>query len=454
MSAQEHVSSEQLTAIEGRRRRWPQALVVVVALLVSVVGLSVATPAAAQSAGEPFDCSQSTIFVAQGTSTDPMQLYRLVYGAGSTSFELVGPAVDQHYNAVSYNEADGFLYAVGVRGTTIRHLLRIDATGAVTDLGLVSGLPTGSDASRLNDGAFGDDGYLYVGEIQESDRLYRVDIDTLEVTVVMLSQPVQISDSAFVDGYLWGLQTATSETFVRIDPATGATTTFPNALIPTGASYGAAWTYGNGNVGFSNNATGQVYEISITNPSSASPSFQVVSNVSGPASTGNDGASCVSQPLDLGVDKTGPDTVEPGGAITWTVTVTNNGPGTSSGHSVTDIVTEGVTDVASPDEACSVAESTVQCVSGALAPGASVSYTITGTAPLEPGTLVNDATVVGFEEDTNPDNDTDDHETEVTDVQIPLVASWPAGAAGLLLVAGGVGVLTHRRQREALASAS
>jgi uncharacterized repeat protein (TIGR01451 family) len=448
------VSSEQV-AVEGDRRRWPQALVVVVALLVSVVGLSMATPAAAQSAGEPFDCSQSTIFVAQGTATDRTQLYRLVYGAGSTSFELVGPSVVHLYNAMSFNEDDGFLYAIGEGGTVDRHLLRIDATGAVTDLGLVPGLPTGSADSVLNDAAFGEDGYLYVSEVQETDRLYRVDIDTLATTVITLDQPRYVSDSAFIDGYLWGLEAPQSAgNFVRIDPVTGATTTFPNSIIPTGATYGAAWTYGNGNVGFSNNTTGGVYEVAITNPASASPTFTLVSSVSGPGSSRNDGASCVSQPLDLGVEKTGPDTVEPGGAITWTVTVTNNGPGTSSGHSVTDIVTEGVTDVASPDEACTVAASTVQCVSGALAPSASVSYTITGTAPLEPGTLVNDATVVGFEEDTNPDNDTDDHETEVSDVQIPLVASWPAGAAGLLLVAGGVGVIAHRRQREALASAS
>jgi uncharacterized repeat protein (TIGR01451 family) len=159
-------------------------------------------------------------------------------------------------------------------------------------------------------------------------------------------------------------------------------------------------------------------------------------------------------PADLAVEKTGPVTVAPQGEITWTITVTNVGTTPSTGHTIIDEIPSGVTDVASPDEGCTVNSIHVQCGSSPLEPGESVSYTIIGTAPTEAGTIVdNRVEVVGFEEDVNPDNDVDDHQTEVVDNGIPLVASVPAGLLGLALAAGGV-LLLHRRRGTSISVAS
>jgi uncharacterized repeat protein (TIGR01451 family) len=151
-------------------------------------------------------------------------------------------------------------------------------------------------------------------------------------------------------------------------------------------------------------------------------------------------------PADLAVEKTGPTTVAPEGQISWTITVTNVGTTPSTGHTVIDAIPSGVTDVASPDSGCTVNSIHVQCGSSPLDPGESVSYTITGTAPVGAGTIVdNRVEVIGAEEDDNADNDVDEHQTEVVEDGIPLVASVPAGLIGFALTAGGALLLYRRR---------
>lgn len=416
------------------------ALLVAMALLLAV--LLVATPASAA----PFACEESTVFISQNQDT---QLYRLVYGSGSTTFEAVGPAAGLQYNALSFNQDDGYLYAIGLSTSVRGHLLQIDSAGGVTDLGLVSGLPTGSSSSNsVTIGAFDAEGDLYLAENRSTTVIYRVDVATQTADAITLSQSIHLADWALIGGALWGVEIPNSTDIVRIDPDTGVVTRFANDVVPADSpGYGAAWTYGNGHLGLSSNSTGQVYEVAITDPTGATPTFELVSTVTGPSSAQNDGASCVADELvDLSVEKTGPATVAPGGTITWTVVVSNEGPGTSSGHSVTDIVAAGVTGLGSPDEACApVAADTVQCVSGALEPGQSATYTITGTAPDQPGNVANVATVVGLEGDPDSENDTDDHETSVEEAAIPLVAPWPAAVFASVALAALL-VVRHRRR--------
>jgi uncharacterized repeat protein (TIGR01451 family) len=110
---------------------------------------------------------------------------------------------------------------------------------------------------------------------------------------------------------------------------------------------------------------------------------------------------------DLGIAKSGPATVDPSGRITWTLNVTNNGPGASAGSTVTDTIPAGVTDVSSDTPGCTVADGKVTCAVGALAVGASTSITVRGTAPATRNTcVVNSATVDGDGDDPNAANDT------------------------------------------------
>ncbi|ANB18193.1 Hypothetical protein I596_2181 [Dokdonella koreensis DS-123] len=357
-------------------------------------------------AGSPFVCDVSTIFVGQGS---PTQLNAAVYGPGGTAtFNPIGPASDWIYNAVAYRDADRFIYAITQAQNAANpagHLLRIDpTTGLAVDLGTITG-PLATSGANI--GTFDASDNYWIAT-SAGTAVHRLDLTTRVTTPVNLvpSQAINVSDFTYADGFLWGV-TNSAQSLVRIDPATGDIARFPVPFIPAG-TYGAIWAFGNGNLGISNNVSGVIYQIAVTNPS-GTPTLTLVSASPGPSSSNNDGTACVAAPVDLGIVKTGPATAAPGGALSWSLVVTNHGPGASSGFTVSDVVPAGVTGVASPTPGCTVAGSTVTCVGGALASGGTFTITITGNAPA-PFTVAvtNTATVTGNEQDPNPANDTAD----------------------------------------------
>lgn len=375
-------------------------------IAVSVVAATtlLATPAYA-AAGDPFPAGDSLVFVAQNT---PSQLFRATTdGLGTVSFAAEGPAAGFNYNAVGYNTIDNYLYGTtgaAVTGMPQGSLIRIGQGGVVTRVGTAT-FGTGVQ----NAGAFGSDNYLYVlSSANTAMTVINVATGAL-VRTVTLSTASLVSDMTYANGFFWGVSNGTDTTasaYVRINPSTGVVTRFATTLA--GAPYGAAWTFGNGNLGFSNNTTGAVSQVRVTNPASATPTFTVLATSSGPASSANDGAASPGQPTDLAIDKTGPVALVPGGTVTYTVKITNNGPGNSTGFVVTDTVPAPLTNIASPNSACTVIGSAVRCVGGRLVSGASVTYTITASVP---GTIAagitNSATVVPNESDPTPGNNTD-----------------------------------------------
>jgi uncharacterized repeat protein (TIGR01451 family) len=107
---------------------------------------------------------------------------------------------------------------------------------------------------------------------------------------------------------------------------------------------------------------------------------------------------------DLGITKTAsPNPAFVGDTITYTLTVTNNGPGTSSGGVVTDTLPANVSYV-SDDDGCTHAAGTVTCPTGSLTNGASqvIHVVVTATAV---GSATNTACVNGNEQDDNSAND-------------------------------------------------
>ncbi|MER8231232.1 hypothetical protein [Streptomyces sp. NPDC094049] len=117
--------------------------------------------------------------------------------------------------------------------------------------------------------------------------------------------------------------------------------------------------------------------------------------------------------VDLGIDKSGPASVDAGGNVSYTLKVTNNGPSPSSGWTVTDTIPAGLSNAATTTAGCAVASGTLTCTGGPLAVGASSSITLTGTAANSPTTITNTAKVKGNEPDPNPDNDQDTVTTTV-----------------------------------------
>jgi uncharacterized repeat protein (TIGR01451 family) len=361
-------------------RRFRLAAGVLGALLTVIVAPSTG----AQAAGGPVACLTPTIFVAQGA---PTQLEALRYGAGSATFESIGSPYSPGYNAIGFHPSDSYIYGVNFN----EHLIRIDDGGAVTDLGTTA-LPDG-----INVGTFDDAGTFYAMN-SEDDTLYEVDLVTRALTPIALTEVPSSADLTPVGGFLWGQRFGTSQ-LVRVNPATGQVSVFTQSAVPASVGAGAAWTFGNGNLGLSDNNSGTVYQVHIEDPDGASPTFSLVSTASGPQSGNNDGTSCAGQPVDLRITKSATDPVLPGQTITWTLTVHNDGSGISSGYTVTDDVPAGVTDVQSGTGGCSVFGNTVTCVHGAQQPGDDATFTFTGTAPSSAGSVVNTATVTGNEAD-------------------------------------------------------
>lgn len=129
---------------------------------------------------------------------------------------------------------------------------------------------------------------------------------------------------------------------------------------------------------------------------------------------------------DVAVSKTGPSTVAPGGQITYTVTVTNNGYNSADGSTLNDIVPSSITNVtwactATGGAACPSASGSgnnINLTIPTLPANGTVTFTVTGTVSPQAGatTLQNTAnvTIPSNRSDPDPDNNTSTLSTRVS----------------------------------------
>jgi uncharacterized repeat protein (TIGR01451 family) len=169
------------------------------------------------------------------------------------------------------------------------------------------------------------------------------------------------------------------------------------------------------------------------------------------AENNDQGSAYVFVPLraDLAITKTAsPVEARVGQTLTYTITVTNNGPATATTISAVDTLPGSATFVSAPG--CT-GTTTVTCTHASLASEASVVFTITVTAPNVTGSISNTASVsAASPADSNSSNDS---VTLVTSVlgfpPVPAIGTW---ALGTLALAFGTVVFIARRRRATLAN--
>jgi trimeric autotransporter adhesin len=103
-----------------------------------------------------------------------------------------------------------------------------------------------------------------------------------------------------------------------------------------------------------------------------------------------------------------PDPVVTNQSLVYTLNVTNNGPNTATGLTLTDTLPAGVMyqSATGTGWSCSQAAGVVTCTNPTLANGASSNVSITITAPATAGTITNTATVTSALPDLTPANNT------------------------------------------------
>ncbi|MFD5551071.1 DUF6923 family protein, partial [Streptomyces goshikiensis] len=377
-----------------------------------------ASAAPAQRARQtPWPCNGQITVV---SGPNPVQLYTGATGAGTITFSPVG-SPQPLYNAIAIAPSTNIMY--GLQGAT-QNLIEINPDGSTITVGAVTGLP--AQTAPYSSGGFDANGNYWVTQANRP-ALYRIDVATATLAQTLnVSQTVRVSDLTFANGFFWGAEP--TGVIVRIDPATGTTTNFTGTL-PAAPNYGGMFTYGNGDLGFVSNG-GNLYRVQVVNPASATPTFTLLSTQASPTQFANlDATSCFASSVDLRMTKTGPARVVPGGAIAYTMTVTNDGPDASSGYTVTDTIPPGLENAATTTPGCSITGGRLSCTSGALANGSSNTISLTGTAAASGVTsIANTAEVTGNDRDPNSANNRSTVTTTVAQVTTPVITSPADGS--------------------------
>ncbi|WFC43311.1 DUF11 domain-containing protein [Pseudoxanthomonas sp. SE1] len=342
-------------------------------------------------------------------------LYNVGYASTPFTYASLGSGAPR--NGIGYNMLDNYIYAMEWGGFSGNELVRVGSDGSTVNLGVVTGLP----ASNYNNGVISPTGDYYVMPGFGGTTLYRVNLTTRVATVVTLSSSISVSDFAWHNGLLWGIN-SNEGTLVSIDPASGAVTTIGSSFPVNNAI--AMWGFDNG-LFASGGST--IYAI---DPATGAATLMSTA----PGATNADGANCPGATIqfnaDLSVTKTntpgsGPndlstDTYSPGETRTYTVVVTNlSGSFGAQNVTVSDPIPAGI-DAATVSWTCANTSGGSRCgaASGTgalndtgldLPPNAVATYRVTMTVPTGfTGDLTNTVTITppSTINDTNAANNT------------------------------------------------
>jgi uncharacterized repeat protein (TIGR01451 family) len=151
-------------------------------------------------------------------------------------------------------------------------------------------------------------------------------------------------------------------------------------------------------------------------------------------------------PVDLSITKVAEsNTVLIGENFSYTITVSNAGPGTATNTIVTDTIPANTTLVsATPSQGSCSGNPAVTCNLGTLTAGANATITLVVTAPSTPQPIVNTATVASNETDGNPVNNTSTSTINAATLPADVPTLSPFAMALLALALGIAMVLKAR----------
>jgi uncharacterized repeat protein (TIGR01451 family) len=238
---------------------------------------------------------------------------------------------------------------------------------------------------------------------------------------VGLGIAVNASGSAYVTGFTNSTDfPTTSGAFDTVH--NGADDVFVTKLNPTGSAPLVS-TY-LGGVGFDQglgiavDASGSAYVTGFTNSTdfpTTSGAFDTASNGEYDAFVTKIDEVVAPTPADLSLTKTdSPDPVKVGELLTYTITVTNGGPGPATGVTVEDELPSSADfqSASASQGTCTHSGGTVTCTLGSMANAGTATVTIE-VLPRSTGIITNTATVAGAEPDLDTANNTDSEPTEV-----------------------------------------
>jgi uncharacterized repeat protein (TIGR01451 family) len=230
-------------------------------------------------------------------------------------------------------------------------------------------------------------------------------------------------------------QTSSSNVTVDFATADGTATAGSDYVAKTGTltilaglTSGTITVTVNGDTTFEPNET---FFVNLTNPTNGN-----ILDAQGLGTINNDDSSVVA---DLTVTKTGAATATGGTNVVYTIAVSNAGPSSATGVTVTDVLPAGTTFVSStPTQGTCSGTTTVTCSLGALANAANASIALTLKMPNSTTSITNTATVTSAQSDPNPAGNTASATTNITAAAAPAAVptmSWEALLALIALLA-------------------
>jgi uncharacterized repeat protein (TIGR01451 family)/CSLREA domain-containing protein len=257
----------------------------------------------------------------------------------------------------------------------------------------------------------------------------------------LASPGISISDVSLAEGN----SGTTNFTFTVSLTASSASTITVNYATANGtATAGSDYVAAAGTLTFTPGQTSQNLTILVNGDTVFEPNETFFVNLTNPTNAGliksqglgtilNDD---VVATADLLILKTGAASAAVSTNVTYTITVTNQGPNGATAVKVTDVLPAGTTFVSSlPSQGSCLGTTTVTCTLGTLNNGSSATVMLTIKMPAASGSISNTASVTATENDPVPANNSSSAPTNVTG-GAPPASGVPTLSGWMLLLLG------------------